>query len=346
MGLTNFPNGLTSFGIPVLGGIGGLPFTGNWWFVNPVSGLDGNAGTSPSQALQSLYQALNKATANNNDVIILIGNGSSTGSARLSTAAAQAINSAATAGTLLWNKAATHLVGVTGPTYTAQRARIAPPTGTYTQATFGSGLFVNVTVQGCMFSNVSLFNGFSTGGTGQICWTDSGGRNAYQNMDFGGSADAASAGDTGSFSFSLGGAGAGECAFYRCNFGTDTVTRTVANASLNLTGATPRNRFTECTFQMYTSSALATHVVGTGNACVDRETIFERCMFMNAISSASTEINAVANFTTGAPGGMLLFKDCTTIGATKWGTTNALANSYVDGGPPTGSSTGLAVAPS
>ena len=51
MGLTNFPNGISSFGVPVLGGILGIPFTGTYWFVDPVNGLDGNAGTSPQTAL-------------------------------------------------------------------------------------------------------------------------------------------------------------------------------------------------------------------------------------------------------------------------------------------------------
>ena len=346
MGLTNFPFGITSFGVPVLGGIGGLPFTGNWWFVNPKSGLDGNAGTSPSQALQSLYQALNKATANNNDVIVLIGDGSTAATARLSKAAAQAINPAATVGTLIWNKAATHLLGITAPTQIAQRARLAPPTGTYTQATFGSGNFVTVSAQGCMFANVSLFHGFSTGGTNQICWTDTGGRNAYINMDFGGMGDAASAADTGSRSFKLGGAGIGETTFEHCNFGLDTVSRGVANSTFEFTGGTPRNIFKDCSFIMDASAATVTHLLGTGNACVDREQWFKECAFLNAIGSTATTINAVGNFTTGAPGGYVLFQRCTSVGATKWGTTNFLAAAYVDGGPPTAGTSGLGVNPS
>jgi hypothetical protein len=349
MGLTNFPNGITSFGVPVLGGIGGLPFTGNWWFVDPVNGLDGNAGTSPSQALQSLYQAVNKAGNGTNDVIVLMSNGSTTGSSRLSLAAAQAINSAVTAGTLLWNKNALHLIGVTAPAFAAQYARIAPPTGTYAQSTFGSGNFVVVTGNGCIFANVSLFHGFSTGGTNQICWTDNGQRNAYYNMHFGGMGDTVSAQDAGSRSFKLGTSGNGEMSFDSCTFGLDTVQRgtsTTVNATLELAGGTPRNRFNKCSFLMDAATAYPVHVLGTGASCVDREQIFQDCSFLNSIKSAGTGINEVLSFTNASPGGYVLFKSCTTVGATKWGDTNGLANSYVDGGAPTNSSTGLAVNPS
>jgi hypothetical protein len=346
MGLTNFPFGITSFGIPVLGGIGGLPFTGNWWFVDPTGGLDGNSGTSPSQALATLYQAVNKATDQNNDVIVLVGNGLSTGTARLSKASAQTINPAATSGVLNWNKSALHLIGVGAPTQVAQRARIAPPTGTYTQATFGSGNFVNVTGSGCLFANVSLFHGFSTGGTNQICWTDTGQRNAYWNMDFGGMGDAASAADAGSRSFKLGAAGSGEITFNSCNFGLDTVTRGAANASLEFAGGTPRNIFKGCTFLMDTTAATPLFILGTGAACVDRVQLFQDCAFMNSIKSGATTINEVGSFTSASPGGYVLLKSCTSVGATKWGDTNFLANSYVDGGPPTAATTGLGVNPS
>lgn len=346
MGLTNFPNGLTSFGVPVLGGIAGIPFTGNYWFVDPLKGLDGNSGTSPGNALQSLYQAHNKATAGNNDVVILIGNGGTTATARLSKAAAQAITPSATSGVLAWTKDATHLIGVAAPARVAQRARIAPPTGTYTQATFGSGNFVTVSASGCFFANISLFHGFSTGGTNQICWTDTGSRNAYWNMDFGGMGDAASAADAGSRSFKNGAAGSGENSFFNCTFGLDTVTRGAANASLEFAGATPRNNFDRCTFLMDASASSPFHILGTGADCLDRVQWFQDCVFLNSIKSGGTGITAVGSLTNAAPGGLILLKSCTSVGATKWGDTNFLANSYVDGGAPTAATTGLGVNPS
>lgn len=343
-GLTSFPNGASSFGIPLLGGIAGIPFTGNYWFVDPVNGLDGNAGNSLSSALQSLYRAVSLATAGNNDVVVLIGNGASSGTARLSLAAAQAVNSAATTGVLNWNKNALHLIGVTAPNGIAQRARIAPPTGVYTAATFGSGNFVNVTGAGCLFANVSLFHGFSTGGANQICWTDSGGRNSYWGMDFGGMGDAASAADAGSRSLKI--TTAGENKFVGCTIGLDTVTRSVANASIEFAAGTPRNVFEDCLLPFQTSNAGVLGILGTGAACMDRFQLFKRTQFINNIKSTSTQMTALASLTSASPGGLLNFDaGCALIGITKWGDTLGLANSYVMAGSPTAATSGIAVNP-
>jgi len=72
MGLTNFPNGISSFGIPVFGG-GTIPVTpGNVYFVDYTNGSDGNQGglTSPFKTVEYAYS---RATTNNDDVICLMG---------------------------------------------------------------------------------------------------------------------------------------------------------------------------------------------------------------------------------------------------------------------------------
>lgn len=344
MGLTNFPNGLSSFGVPVLPPAG-VFITGNVYFVNPATGSDGNRGDSLDRAFATLYKAHSVMTAGNNDVCYLIGNGAASGSARLSLANAQSVDSTATTGTLTWSKNACHLIGVCAPTMFAQRARIAPPSSTYTAATFGSGNFVVVSGAGCIFSNLSIYNGFTTGGTNQICWTDAGQRNFYSNCSFLGMEDAASAADTGSRSLKVGTAGQGENTFINCIIGSDTIARSVANASLELAGATPRNVFRGCIFPFQTSNAGVLGILGTGNGCVDRWNEFEQCSFINNIKSTSTQMTALASFTTASPGGLLLHKNSTMVGITEFGDTNGLANSYVDGGAPTAASTGIAVNP-
>lgn len=342
--LTNFPNGISSFGVPVFGGVAGVAMTGNYWFVNPATGADGNSGASPASPLATLYQAHNKAVSGNNDVIVLIGNGLSTGTARLSTALAQTINPAATAGTLNWTKNATHLIGIAAPTSVGQRARIAPPTGTYTQATFGSGNFINVTGAGCVFQNIDVFNGFSTGGTNQIAWIENGGRNCYMNMNIQGIADAASAADAGSRSLKV--TGTGENTFIGCTIGEDTTARSVANASLEFAGGTPRNTFMDCTFPFFTSNAGVLGILGTGAACMDRWQQFKRCQFINSIKSTSTQMTALLSLTSASPGGLIDFDaGCAIIGITKWGDTNGLANSYISQAVPTGATSGIAVNP-
>lgn len=345
MATTNFPNGLSSFGVPVLPATG-LAFTGKVFFVDPANGSDGNRGDSVGKAFATLYKAHSVMTSGNNDVCYLIGNGAASGSARLSTALAASVDSTVTAGTLNWTKSACHLIGVCAPTSIAQRARIAPPSGTYTVTTFGSANFIVVSGSGCMFANISVFNGFSTGGAAQIAWTDTGSRNYYENVNIFGMGDAGSAADAGSRSLKIGAAGSGENTFVNCVIGGDTVARSAANASLELAGGTPRNRFINCVFPFQTSAATPLGILGTGNACVDRFNEFRDCSFINNIKSTSTVMTVLASFTTASPGGLLLHKNSTLVGITDFGDTNGLANSYVDGGPPDAATTGIAVNPS
>lgn len=328
MGITNV-DALEVGGVPTMG-MSGLPLTiGNVIFVDPVNGNDGNQG-SADEPMQTLYGGFYRARDGKNDVIVLVGNGQASGSARLSLANAQVWNSAVTAGTLVWNKNAVHLVGMAAPTQVAQRARIAPPTGTYTQATFGSGNFVTVSGQGCIFSNISLFNGFSTGGVNQICWTDTGGRNYYNNVNFGGMGDAASAADTGSRCLKISGT-TGENTFNNCVIGLDTVDRSVANASLEFAGGTPRNNFIDCLFPMRATNAGVLSILGSAAACIDRYQRFLRCAFINAMGSGATAQTVIASLPASA-GGLLFFDQCTFIGnaSTNWGDANAMAQSYIN----------------
>lgn len=342
MALTNFPDGITSFGVPVLGNIGGLPLTGTYFFVDPAVGSDAYDGLSPETPFQTIYAAYSAATSGNNDVIVLIGNGSTSGTARMSTALAQSINSSATSGTITWAKNATHLIGVTAPTGVSNRARFAPPTGTYTAATFGNnGNMFNVTASGCIFANFSVFNGFSTGNAAQIAWIDAGGRNYYADVQFGGFGDTASAQGANARALKV---TSGENTFVNCTIGLDTVTRTVANANLELANAAARNKFINCDFPIMTSSATTLGIIGSAAGAIDRWTKFQNCMFYNAVDSTSTGITAVASLNAAA-GGSLVFNNCTAVGATKWGDAGALANSYVDNAPPTAATSGLAVNP-
>jgi hypothetical protein len=343
MGNTNFDGTLSVSGVPVLPG-SGLPLTGTWFWVNPAIGSDGYNGLSPQEPFATLYMAHSRMTAGKNDVCVLVGDGSTTGTARLSTALAQSVSPAVTAGTLVWSKNACHLIGVTAPTRVAQRARIAPPSGTYTVTTFGSANFVTVTASGCIFSNFSLFNGFSTGGASQICWTDSGGRNFYSNVNFGGMGDAGSAGDAGSRSLKLSGT-TGENTLVGCTIGLDTVTRTAANASLEFAGGCPRNNFIDCNFPFQTSAATPLGIIVSAAAGSDRWQKFDRCTFINNVGSTSTTMSALATLAA-SMGGILLMKESTMVGITEWGTdATSRGQIYVDGGAPTAATTGVAVTP-
>lgn len=345
MTTTNFPNGLSSFGVPVLPPAGQV-FTGKVFFVAPgaANASDGNRGDSLSAPLATLYKAHSLMTSGNNDVCYLVGNGAASGSARLSLANAQSVDSTASTGTLTWSKDACHLIGIASPTNVAQRARIAPPSGTYTQATFGSGNFIVVSGNGCLFQNLSIFNGFSTGGVNQIALTVSGGRNAFVNVNVGGMGDAASAQDTGSRSLLLSGS-TGENLFSNCTIGLDTVTRTVANASLEFAGGTPRNTFANCIFPFQTSAATVLGIIVSAAAGSDRWQKFDRCTFINNVQSTSTAMSGLSTLAA-SQGGLHLHKDSTLVGITEYGTdATSRGQIYVDGGAPTAATTGIAVNP-
>lgn len=326
MPLTNFPFGVSSFGVPVMPGQS-MPWTGKAFFVDPVNGSDSFEGTSPQRAFATLYKAHAMCTSGANDVVYLIGNGESSGSARLSTALAQGVDSSVTAGSLIWSKDATHLVGITAPTLN-RRARIATPTGTYTYTTFGSVTnLITVSGSGCFFSNFSVFSQFSTGGTGEIMMEVTGERNAFVGVDLLGPASAAAIAATGCRTLKI--TGGGENSFYNCNLGVDTVTRSAANATVEFASATARNSFENCTFPMYTSAAGALWVLGTGAGCMDRWQKFKNCLFLNNVESGSTTLTVGCSLTNAAAGGMLVMSNCDAVGMTKWGDANALAQMYV-----------------
>lgn len=293
---TNFPHGVFSRGVPLVGGPAGLPFEGNHYFVAPDVGKDGNDGLSPATSLATLTAALAKCTDGNNDVIYLLGDGTTGATARLDS-------------NLAWNLDATHLIGVTAPTRVAQRARIAPTSGVdFTN-------LVTVTGDGCMFLNFSTYHGYETS-EAQICWTDQGERNYYGNVQFGGFGGILGADHTGSRALVVGaaGTGRGEHTFENCVIGLDTRTRGVANAALEFVGGSPRNTFRNCTFPSHLDASTALAVmIGTGG--IDRWVLFDNCSFLN-FGSVMTQV-----FSAGASaGGNVLLQNCGAVNVTDWST--------------------------
>lgn len=70
---TNFQKGLESYGVPVLGSGAGIPTsTGSYFFVDSVSGNDGNTGKSKEAAVATLDTAVGLCTDSKGDVIIVM----------------------------------------------------------------------------------------------------------------------------------------------------------------------------------------------------------------------------------------------------------------------------------
>lgn len=286
MGLTNFPNGVTSFGIPVLGGVNGIPFTGNYWFVKPDTGLNGNTGKSPAQAVQTLARALELATANNNDVIFLI--------SESNTAADTTDYQSAT---LTWNKDLTHLVGVCSPSQFSQRARIA-------QLSTATGVspLMNITASGCYFANFSVFQGVADA-TSLVNVQVTGSRNAFSNVTFAGIGNATQSA-AGSASLKL--AGASENIFYHCTIGLDTITRDADATELWCTSGASRNTFENCVFTSYIdSTSFATVTIGTNG--IDRTLSFNNCQFWAKSTNKATQQASVFSIPAISQGAIVLF---------------------------------------
>jgi len=80
MTLTRFPNGVSSFGVPVLGG--DIPTTtGTYIFVDSTTGGNANDGLDPDHPVADIDYAVGLCTANKGDVIICMPNHSETVSA-------------------------------------------------------------------------------------------------------------------------------------------------------------------------------------------------------------------------------------------------------------------------
>jgi len=297
--LTNFPFGVSSFGVPVLGGAFNIPFTGNYWFVKPITGLDGNSGNSPSSALTTVSHALSLATANNNDVIFLLSE-SNTASATTDYQSA----------TLTWNKDLTHLIGICAPSQFSQRARIAQ----LSSAT-GVSPLMNITANGCFFSNFSIFQGVADV-TSLVNVQVTGSRNVFQNVTFAGIGNATMV-SAGAASLKL--AGASENIFQHCLIGQDTISVDQNCTGLWCTSAATRNTFENCVFDAYISnSGFATVTIGTNG--IDRTLSFANCQFwakstnkattqtsvfsIPAISQGAIVLNYSSFFTDGGTGGV------------------------------------------
>jgi hypothetical protein len=301
--------------------------TGNVIYCSPGSSFLGTQTGSISAPYTSLVTAYSAARNAMNDVIVLVGDGTTSATARVTAS-------------FTWSKNATHLVGEASLVPISNRARIAP-TSTATAYT----PFFTISGNGCQFVNVQWFMGFTTGTTNQIGILLTGSRNAFYYCHIAGLADAASAADAGSRTIKIGLSGSGENYFKHCTIGVDTVTRSAANATIEFTAATTRNIFEDCYFPIMTSAATPLVYYGTGTECIDRFQVFNRCLFLNATSSTSTALTGLGTLPASA-GGYILFQQSTMVGSGEWGTdATTRGQCYIDGLTGAAATSGVAVNP-
>lgn len=303
MGLTNFPNGISSFGLPIIGG-GVFPGVsqGNVWFVKPSSGLDSNSGKSPARAVKTLARAHELATANQNDIVYLF---AEHGETAASTTDYQS-------STLDWSKNMVHLIGVASPVNVSNRARIAF-LSTYDTA---SNLFT-LSANGCLIHNISMFAGVAgTNPTG--CLSITGDRNVISNSHIAGIGHANND-IAGAYSLQL--SSASENRIVGCTIGLDTIARgTGANSEILFGSASTRNKFEDCDITTYAEAATHVFVIAPASS-VDRYTIFKKCRFINmptGVASGTTMTAAMTWTAGGSPDGCAILDHCMLVGATDW----------------------------
>lgn len=319
MALTNFPNGVTSFGVPVIGGIGGIPLTGTWYFVDYANGSDGYDGLSPETPMKTLLAAYNLCTSGANDVVVIIGDGGTTATQRLTAS-------------LTWAKNATHLVGMTAPTMISQRARIS----TLTTATVNINPLMTISGSGCIFMNFSFFQGVGEASTDEKLLDITGDRNYFWNVQFGGMGHANGAARAGSYCVYLN--DGDENTFDSCAFGLDTVSRSAANASVKFAGQSQRNIFRDCIFPLYATATSPLCVDANSVGSIDRFQLFSNCKFLNSGTSTPA---AVAAFNA-SQGGFLLFDNSTAMRFTDWTATDT-GTVQISGPVPNGDTSGMTV---
>lgn len=290
MSLTNFPYGISSFGVPSLGGI--FPFTGKYIFVKPYSGLDGNDGLSPDKAVKTLTKALAIATADKNDVVFLIAESNTVANTfDMMTAA------------LDWNKDAVHIFGVCAEDFIGQRAglRMATTTTTITD-------MFTVSAHDCLIANIQIFQGDYTLASGSPrALVVSGMRNKFVNCHISGAGDTGGSMDVaGARSLAVTGA---ENLFRHCYIGLNTVIRGTMTTEIYLTTGA-RNVFEDCMIDSYTS--LSTFKAVTVGAS-DRFVLFKNCMF-NAVQNITSAVAPTGAIASGSVNGSVLLFNCGTFG--------------------------------
>ena len=303
MTLTNFPNGVSSFGVPLVGG-SLPPFGGNYYWCDYVNGSDGNEGTAENP-FKTLAYAYTKTRDGRNDVIFIVGGATA--------ASATAYTQRLTA-TLTWANNATHLIGLGAPTLYANRARISH----LTTATTNINPLVNVTGSGCIFANFSLFQGVGQAATAEQLWKDEGQRNYYGRVAFGGmGATGGTTSGSNASSYCLYLSGGGERVFEDCVIGLDTTARNAANASLKIAGAAARDTFRRCDFPMYATAASPFFIDCNSANSLNRKVTFDACRFINESDiSGSTPAAVINNHAN--QNGYVILTNCTAYGATHW----------------------------
>lgn len=289
MSLTNFPNGLSSFGIPLPGGSIPMMF-GTTFFVDYTNGRDAAPrgwGVSMAKAYKTLSAAYAACNGGKNERILING-----------------VDHVQESAMITWAKNKIHVFGlgpfgVIDPRPEIQLSAVAN--------TEDNAATMKVTGYGNSFTNITIFNSGTHGNSVTALW-DAGENNVYTNCQFAKGTDlnVATVSDV---------EGRGDSTTWRhCKFGIDWVVQSAARPTLWIkgTGAGARmkhNFFEDCYFVCASSAATKVFIKVYDTLSLAFNNVWKNPIFLNAIvgSISAAALNDAITSVTGLTEGNLLF---------------------------------------
>jgi hypothetical protein len=303
MSVTNFPNGVSSFGVQLPSG--GIPATkGRYIFTDYGSGSDGNDGLSPATAVKTIAQAYSMTTTNMDDVIVLCGSASHVLTSMLTV-----------------SKNRVHFVGMDGSNGRryGQNAKIYMGV---TTAITDVHAIKNLGVRNS-FTNIKFYDDNTLATYHTSCVGEGGEYAIYENCEFYASVNLTS----NTFAELL--LNGDSTQFYNCTFGSladavsgDKVRPAViftAGGVLNGTGTSRDIFFDGCRFWKQAGGTTTAMVVFPSDSSMERLCEFHDCQFI-AAHLGSTPAVAIACTATMTNGQILLTGDTSCVHCTKLAT--------------------------
>jgi len=322
--MTNFPNGISSMGVPLLGG-GGIPATpGKVLFVDYGNGNDGVSvkTNSTKRPFKTIAKAYDVATTNKDDVIALIGNAEHTLTEMLTVA-----------------KNRLHFIGLDGASRMyGQNAKIDLG---ITGVAANLGTVLNTGVRNS-FHNIK-FRNLDTVTQGLYAFLEGGEYLYMTNCEI---YKETMLTNTAAAEMVMNGDSA---QIINCTIGslhnpltTDDIrpnvlmTKGIAGAGLVARDVS----FINCNFWKKAGHINNRFVYGANATDIERMLFFENCKFISQKLSVAAPDQCVS-FAAEQTQGCVLLKDCVSIGNTKLSTTTGV---YIVGAVPTYATSGIAVA--
>jgi len=297
MGLTHFPNGVSSFGQTIYGGQ--LPFNfGEVYFVDYRNGDDSYNGTK-AQPKKTLSGAYAVCTSNNDDVIVIDGDSEVVETAMIT-----------------WAKNRITVIGANGAKHFGQGARVSIGV---TIAATDLGV---LKVTGVRNNFIGIkFSSSNTVEEGLYAVVDAGEFTTYKNCSFYKSSDLD---DAGASEFALNGDST-QC--YDCTFGSTANITGGIRPNVIVTGGIVAGKkcrdgyFENCLFLAKADDTDKVFIYGANATDVERMLTFKGCTFFNNPLSAGVPAAAIAFGAAQTEGAVFCDGLCAVVDVTVMGTT-------------------------